>query len=455
LRGIITKYIFEPVFWNIKKMPIHNRYKEYRKLQYTPFSEYKSRQSALLKSLLKYAALNLPFYKDHLSIDTVREIDDSPLTALRRFKILEKDDLRNRVSELYLDIGRGAFANSSGGSTGQPVAIYQDKLYQTDMIASTYLTYEWAGKQVGDSHALLWGAERDLVKGSLGFRRLLADFLGNRITLNAFRLNNERMNNYAIRLNKFQPLCLEGYAESLYEFSRFIDHNKIEVASPKTIVSSAGTLYPEMRLQIEKTFRSKVFDRYGSREVGNMAAECEQRNGLHVFGETTVIEVVDEFGNEVREGEEGEILVTSLTNYTMPLIRYRIGDRAVQGSRNCRCGRPYPKLAQISGRSGSSIYNSSGGVVSPEFFIHLIGVMHNYGNISKFQIIQEAVDHIVIRVVPFDHTISYEVQNREAIEQQVMTAMGEKCRVEIRVEESIEPTPTGKHLYTISKLAKN
>jgi len=451
----VVRYLFEPFFWYIKKYSVLNRYQELQKLQFTTEELYRNRQNILLSSLLKFAILNLPFYKDHLQTIPLRKIDDSPVSALRLFPILNKDDIRKRISELYLEGGRGTIINRSGGSTGQPVSIYQDKTYQAESLASTYLMYEWAGKQVGDSHALLWGAERDLVKGWLGCRQLLADFLGNRITLNAFRLYPEKMKEYAMRLNRFQPVCIEGYAESLYEFCCFIDRNKIEVTSPKTIISSAGTLYPEMRAHIEKTFRSSVFDRYGSREAGNMAAECEQHDGLHVFGETTYIEVVDNFGNDVPEGDEGEILVTNLTNYTMPLIRYRIGDRAVQGSKNCKCGRPYPKLARIAGRSGTSFYNSRGGVVSPEFFIHLIGVMHNDGSIAKFQIVQEAIDHIVIHLVPFDCTMPYEVKNKETIEKQVMMAMGEKCRVEIRVEESIEPTPTGKHLYTINKLAKN
>lgn len=455
IRAMITRAVFDPVFWSLKRMPVLSRYRAYQHQQWDDVDTFRARQDKKLAMLLHHAADHVPFYRSRIDGDLRQEIDSDPRKVLGRMPILTKGDLRASVAEMYVDMGRGTFRNSSGGSTGQPVVLYQDADYQASSLASTLLLYEWAGMNRGDSHALLWGAERDLVQGGLGFRRILADFIGNRITLNAFRMSPDRMRDYVAKINRFKPACIEGYAECLYQFAQFIDRNHLQVVAPKTIVSSAGTLFPAMRQQIEATFQTVVFDRYGSREVGNMAAECDRHEGLHVFGETCIVEVVNNEGESVQEGEEGEVLVTNLTNFTMPLIRYQIGDRAVLGKSRCSCGRPYPLLAKIAGRSGASIATEDGGVVSPEFFIHLIGVMHNDGSIGKFQVVQEALDHLVIRLVPASGADLATWPHRDALVRNVRKVVGERCRVEIRFEEDIEPTATGKHLYTINRIGRS
>jgi phenylacetate-CoA ligase len=452
---MITRAVFDPIFWSVKRLPVLPRYSTYQHDQWDDVETFQARQDKKLAALLHHAAGNVLFYQSRIKGDMMRAIDNNPRSVLEMMPVLTKSDLRDSAVKMFVDMGRGTFRNSSGGSTGQPVVLYQDADYQASSLASTLLLYEWAGMNRGDSHALLWGAERDLVRGGLGLRRILADFIGNRITLNAFRLSPDRMRDYVARINRFKPVCIEGYAECLYQFAQFVERNNFPVAAPKTIVSSAGTLFPVMRQQIESTFRTVVFDRYGSREVGNMAAECDHHEGLHVFGETCIVEVVDNNGGLVQEGEEGEVLVTSLTNFTMPLIRYQIGDRAVLGKSRCSCGRPYPMLEKIAGRSGASIATEDGGVVSPEFFIHLIGVMHNDGNIGKFQVVQEALDHLVVRLVPAPGADLTVWPHREVLVNHIRKVVGEQCRVDIRFEKDIEPTATGKHLYTINRIGQS
>lgn len=451
IRALITRRIFDTIFWALKRMPVLSHYKTYQRYQWDDVNTFCARQDKMLSRLLRHAADKIPFYQNHIGNELRQALENDPQKALKRMPILTKDDLRNSVDEMCVDMGRGTFRNSSGGSTGQPVVLYQDADFQASSLATTFLLYEWAGMQRGDSHALLWGAERDLVHGGLGFRKIFADFIGNRITLNAFRLSPDRMRDYVKKINRFKPVCIEGYAECLFQFAQFIERNNLQVAAPKTIVSSAGTLFPAMRQQIEKTFRTVVFDRYGSREVGNVAAECDHHEGLHIFGETCVIEVVNNEGEPVQQGEEGEVLVTNLTNFTMPLIRYQIGDRAVLGKTQCSCGRPYPMLAKITGRSGASITTENGGIVSPEFFIHLIGVMHNDGSIGKFQVVQEALNQLVVRLVPTPGADLSTWPHRDELISNIRKAVGENCDVKIQFEDDIEPTATGKHLYTINR----
>ncbi len=84
-----------------------------------------------------------------------------------------------------------------------------------------------------------------------------------------------------------------------------------------------------MREKIQQVFQCRVYDRYGSREFGDMVCENPNMDGLWVAPWGCYLEVVDTHGQRLPDGVEGEILVTSLTNHAMPLIRYKIGDRGV------------------------------------------------------------------------------------------------------------------------------
>ncbi len=433
-------------------MPVMDRYQYFSSLQWSSHEDYERRLDERLSDLLCYARENIPFYRNGELAVSTEELICSPRSAIRKFPVLEKNNVINCKGELFVECGRGSLKNSTGGSTGQPVTFMQDKVYKTDALASTILFYAWARRGTEDRLVKLWGAERDLVKGGYGLKEKLSDFIQNRITLNAFQFSSERMNDYLLRINQLGPYAIEGYAEILYEFSKYIEKNGRSVNSATSIISSAGTLYPHMREQVNRVFGASVFDRYGSREAGNMAGECEQHNGLHVFGETTYIEVVDENLNEVAEGEEGEILITNLVNYSMPLIRYRIGDRAVKGSTNCTCGRPYPLLKQIIGRSSSSFKTADGGIVSPEFFIHLLGVMTNDGSIVKFQAVQETIDRVKVGLVLKQGSLITEWPHADEAHRLIKKVMGKTCEVTFDVVDDIPKTATGKYLYTISRV---
>ena len=173
------------------------------------------------------------------------------------------------------------------------------------------------------------------------------------------------------------------------------------------------------------------------------------------MGETTILEIVDAHNKLVPPGEEGDILVTNFRNYTMPLIRYRIGDRGVISSEPCTCGRPYSLLKKISGRSSGCFKMRNGGVVSPAFFIHFIGVVHNDGKIKKFQIVQEDYDRIVVRIVPNGELDLNSWPNHAALTNHIKRVMGNQCQVDYSLEKKIDPTPTGKHLYTVCKINEN
>ncbi|NJN63806.1 MAG: hypothetical protein HC882_02275 [Acidobacteria bacterium] len=119
--------------------------------------------------------------------------------------------------------------------------------------------------------------------------------------LNSFQMDVPRMHAFVRTLRHERPRYIKGYAGSLATFARFLDANAIDVPPAVAIRSSAEVLRPQDRALIEKRFQAPVYDFYGSREVNNLAAECEQRSGLHVLAWGRIVELVDRAGRPVPE----------------------------------------------------------------------------------------------------------------------------------------------------------
>lgn len=455
LRRQLAERVVDPFLWStLKRYPLLHTLAELRERQWDDQEAFRDRQAALLAALLSHAVGRVRFYGERTDGLLPSEIARDPHTSLAAFPILEKKHLLEHVEDLRCEMGRGAYENTSGGSTGKPVRFRQDKTYLSRNLAVRRLVHEWAGVRVGERHAKLWGARRDIARGGAAVKRRLGDFLLNRLTLDAFAMDSDTMHGHIRLISQFRPVLLEGYADALHELALFAERNGLGVASPRAIVTSATTLFPQMRETIARVFGAPVFDRYGSREVGSIASECDQHEGLHIVGETTVVEVVDELGRHVGAGEEGDVLVTSLWNYTMPFIRYRIGDRAVRGNDRCSCGRPYPLLARIAGRSDACLARPDGGVVVPEFFVRLLRVECGAGVVHRFQVVQEELDEVLVRIVPWVGKDSEVLSHEPEIVARIREAMGGACRVRVVLEDDIEPTPTGKHLLTVSKVGR-
>jgi len=455
ITAVLAAGVLQPLFWTYKGLAVGKRYAEFSRLQWSSEADLRYRQERMLRALLSHALEQIPAYQKMQSAGMSRILDKDVFCALSSFPITEKTDISAKANEFCREMGRGTFRNSTGGSTGAPVSFLQDNSYQAANLASSELLFAWAGVPRGALSIKLWGATRDLGDGKARLRSLLVRAVHNQVVLNCFVLTDELMEEYLAAINRLQPVIIEAYVDGIYELAKFLDRSRLHVNYQLGgIIVSAGTLLPHMRAVIEQAFGAPVFNRYGSREAGGIASECTLHRGLHVMGETTLVEVVDANGVPAAAGEEGDILVTNLWNHTMPLIRYRIGDRGVRSAETCGCGRPYPLLAAVNGRCSLALRRRDG-VVSPVFFAHVMGVLHNDGSVAKFQIVQEAYDRITVRLVPRRGEFNFASwDKRELITKELQTLMGDKCEVEFKLEKEIEITPTGKHLYTICRISE-
>jgi phenylacetate-CoA ligase len=279
----------------------------------------------------------------------------------------------------------------------------------------------------------------------------LLNWISNNVYLNAYRMTPEHMRGFLALLNERRPKLIIAYAQSIYELAQFAEREQIAVAKQSAIVTSSEMLHPFMRAKVEQIFGCMIYDRYGCREVGDIASECQAHTGMHVFPWTNYVEIVDDQGMPVPAGVEGNILVTCLTNAAMPMIRYDIGDRGVLSSRStCSCGRSGQILARVLGRDTDQIRRRDGTLIDEGYFS---GFLSYKDWVRKYQIIQKDYDRIVYRIVKAE--ADYAPHELDEIVDGIRTLMGAECRVEFEFLDDIPASSSGKYRYTISEVPQH
>jgi len=447
----LRRNIIFPFYWKyIRRSNVLKYYQELRTHQWNSLEENKKIQQKKLYKLIKYASKNIPYYKRIIQEYNIQLSEDTIFEDIKKFPILTKDLIRNHFDELYKFRDNTYYRNTSGGSTGEPVIFFQDSNYFAWNTAAKIFFDEWAGRKIGEPMVKLWGALRDILRIGQGFTGYLRQQLSGVTTLSSSRMAEKDLYKYVRRINRIKPCLIFAYANSIDEFACFIRKHHLSIYSPQAIMTSAGVLYPEVRSRIERVFRAPVFNRYGSREVGDIACNCEKSFGLHIIPDIHYLEIVDDEGKEVKLGKSGNIIVTLLTNYTMPLIRYKIGDRGILSDKDCKCGHGLPLLEKVIGRITGNFKNKLGDYISGGLFFSLFYFIEN---IKQYQIIQEAIDYISINLVLIDKTKLKDVNEEFKEENQaIWKVMGEEIEIKYNIVDEIEPSPSGKFMYTFSRV---
>jgi len=420
--------------------------REFRKYEYAPIETIRAVQWQRLKDLLQHATEHVPYYRELFRNEGISVADIRSPEDFARIPVLSKAALRDLGGDMCADNVKpqALQLNASGGSTGKPVRFYQDARYWDYALASQWFVEGWWGIRPGDSTASIWGTDRDLP--SLHWKERLAGKICQLKICNAFALSENRLEEFARELNRWQPRFVIGYASALYLFARFLRARPSLAIRPTAVKSTAEVLSDEERAVIEEAFQCPVYNFYGSREVNNLAAECQARNGLHVNALTRYLEVTDEAGQSLRPGIPGKVLVTDLTNYAMPFVRYENEDIASWNDTPCSCGRPFPRLAGILGRKSDFIVTSDGKLIHGEFFTHMF-----YANphVAQFQILQDSPQSVRMRVVLLPGAAD---SLMESLRRRLGEVLGQGVNCNVEVVERIEAPPSGKHRFAVSSV---
>lgn len=423
-----------------------SRLKELERLQENQYRSPETlrdqQESAFLK-LIKHARSRVPYYREIL-----RDVEIKTLEDISRIPFLTKKIIHERIEDIKAEgMPPGRFIlNSTGGSTGEKLTFYNDSNSKlTEFLMRGNM---WAGWEIGDKQVQLWGAHYDMPAARGFYDGIKRSLIHRKIMMSSYDMTEEDMMRYCHKINSYRPALITGYASALDLFAEFIMKNGLGIYSPKGMVSSAESLHENQREKIESVFGCKLLDRYGCREVGNIAHECEEQNGLHIFTEHIIMEIVDENGISCEAGEEGEIVITKLDNYAFPFIRYRIGDIGVMSDRSCPCGRNLPMLEEIKGRVFDLIVGTNGNRLSGTFWTILL--REYVEGIKQYQVIQREYGRLLLRLIVDEN---YSSEGEKKLVEKIKEKCGQDMRVEVEIVDNFEKTASGKHRFIISEVS--
>ncbi|MGB1262264.1 MAG: phenylacetate--CoA ligase family protein [Cognaticolwellia sp.] len=420
-----------------------SRYQQH--LSWTP-EQLKLHQWQELRKLLQHAFTQTTFYPKHWAKVGITSIDDiQSMADFAKLPLVTKDDITAHYHELVASNATRNIKKATGGSTGQPFRFELDIDSNTRREAIMWRGYGWLGAGLGEKTLYLWGADIGQPTWLKSVKTALYHRFYNRKMLNSFAMNTDNMSNYVDEINSYRPTALVSYVNPLYELARYILANKLSVFSPKSILTGAEPLHSFQREVIEQAFSCNVYDTFGCREFMLMSAECQTHKKLHINIDHLVVETVNDIGQSITD-TSGDLVVTDLYNYGMPLIRYVNGDRATLINQPCGCGNPLPIMRSIDGRKLDIIKTPSGKSIPGELFPHLF---KEFNGIDKFQVKQSEISSLQILLITNSH---FSEQDKTNISDEINKYAENELQLVFNLVDDIPLTSSGKHRVTICEI---
>ncbi|MGN7797581.1 phenylacetate--CoA ligase family protein [Leifsonia sp. 22587] len=343
----------------------------------------------------RFAYENTRFYRDLYTDAGITADDLRDPAAFTSLPIVQKSDVRAHFDDIRSTeaTAENSVVSTSGGSTGEPLKLLRDLRTPTRTIE--WRLFSWWGVHPSDNVALV---SRQVKNKSQTRKHDLQWWPSKRIQLDAYRMDENSVSAFISRWEDVKPEVLIGYVGGIVELASFLERSGIAFHPPKAIAVTAAPITPAQRALVERTFGAPVYDHYRCAEIPWMAGECAQADGMHVFADVRVIEVLDDSNRQVVPGQLGETVATDLTNRVFPLIRYRLGDRTTTIAGRCACGVTLPRIANVSGRVSEALHLPDGRVVAGEGLTQLFS--NAIDEVRQFQVHQLSDYSIVVRCVP-------------------------------------------------------
>lgn len=386
----LARKVVYPLLFRLRGENVLGSVAEFETGQWLDAATVQGRQLKALQGLLHHVeAGDSPLarkYAEH----GVQAASMTDLSELARFPVMEKADLHECL--VWLKSRPGGLGRHdirlSGGSTGDPCLVLADRHTSARSLAARILCQGWHGISLGDRQIRCWGRSSVKDQG----RNRLKDLLLNRIRVDSLALENDHLDHTLERIRRFGVEFLYGYTSLIQLMADQTEHQDRDriFAGLKAVIATSETLLPAQKAELERHFQVPVVLEYGCSEVDIISFSCPE-GGQHVVADNLIVEVV-RFGDEP-EGV-GQVVVTDLNNTLMPIIRYRVGDLVPLESPSCSCGRGWPCLGQIVGRSqGQYILVAGHRRVHSQFVVYLIEDLMASGVVrGRFRIVQKAPD---------------------------------------------------------------
>ena len=434
--------------------PLHERLKGHRSVamlrelarsQWYSADELAELRIKRLRELLAFAGANVPYYRDLYARTSFDPARVESLDDLCRLPILTKDMIRVEGDRLGTEAARSLPWQYTTGSTGNPLRFKTGIGRKSADIAAKWRATRWWDVDIGDPELVCWSSPIE-IKAQDRVRDVRDALLRSK-TMSTMSLTVERMDEVIAEIQRLRPKMLFGYPSSLALTAQRAIARNIDLTRQgiKVAFATAERLYPHERDWIERGFGCPVANGYGGRDSGFIAHQCPH-GGLHITAEDIIVEIVDAAGHALPPGEPGEVLITHLHSHDFPFIRFKNGDIAALDEEPCVCGRGLPLIKEVQGRSLDLLYAHDGARVHAVTFGALL---RRLPGMCQFKVIQETLERIRLQLVVTD-----EFDAREAlpkIAEQFRYFLG-PVQVETEFLERIEPGPTGKYAYVVTRI---
>jgi phenylacetate-CoA ligase len=359
-------------------------------------AEIERAQFRQLGGLLQHAHATIPFWRERLGAAGYDRNAAAPapswfrsLPVLTRGEVQSLGDalLSNRVPPEHGKVARG----QTSGSTGKAISFYVTQVSQVFWLAFTLRDHLWhrrdlAGKlgairiKVENESGPGWGPATDV-----------AFHTGPSATLNIRTDIDEQL----AWLNQHDPDYLITHPSNLRALVRRAIEKDWRPRRLREARTFAEALPEDLRALCRAAWNVKLCDVYSAEEAGYIALQCPDHEHYHAQAENLIVEVIDDLGKPCSAGEMGRVVVTTLTNFAMPLIRYEIGDYAVAGA-PCPCGRGLPVIERVLGRKRNLLRLPDGRRYYPSF---PADAWAGIAPIRQLQVVQRTLEDIEIRLV--------------------------------------------------------
>ncbi len=446
--NLYTKFIRSIVFPLHEKIKGHDSVsirKSMETSQWWNESELEKLQLANLKKYLSTVYENVPYYKNIMDEEGISPSLFTSLSDLEGFPFLTKKIITSNIDSIKSSKESNLIRFNTGGSTGTPLIFYVSKERISHDVAAKWRATRWWNVDIGDSELVIWGSPIEL--GSQDRIKNYRDRILRSYLLKAFEMSPSKIDEFINKIIKLKPKMLFGYPSSLALIARHAKskNNSLDNLGIKVAFVTSEKLYDDQRSIIEEVFGCPVANGYGGRDAGFIAHQCPD-GGMHITSEDIIVELIDDDGNVVPDGEPGEVVVTHLATKDFPFIRYRTGDIAVKDINPCKCGRGLPLLKEIQGRSTDFLVAEDGTIMHG---LALIYILRDINGIESFKIIQES--KLLTRILIKKNEI-YESSSEDKIVKESMERLGKNVSVLVEYVDTIPAEKSGKFRYVVSKV---
>jgi phenylacetate-CoA ligase len=355
------------------------------------------RQERLARTLHR-SATRVPFYQAYWQKQR-RHGDQRSWEALENWPILSKEEVRSNPRAFIASDRevRRLFVDHTGGTTGQPTLIYESR----DTVKQWFAIFEarlrlWHHVSSKDRWGI-FGGQKVISLTQKEPPYWVQNWGLNQVYFSIFHISARTAREYVNALQKFGPTHLIVYPSSLSVLAGYVLEQNLQPPPLQVIFSNSELLFGHQKELIEKAFRCPVVDTYGMAELLSGASQCHA-SVMHYWPEMGFLEVQNQQTGEIgnREASAGEYIFTSLLNQDMPLIRYKNGDSGSlpHWDVDCDCKRKLPRFGEVQGRSNDLILTPDGRK------LYLLDSLFNGLPLVEAQLIQEAINRIVVRLVP-------------------------------------------------------